>query len=188
EKIQLNKKLEYVNKIIEDLKELKEYIDNKILNEVNSKSKSYEEKIQYLYTLLSPHRNFSNLKIRVDGKGGNLNNTLRIEVFDELNKNIVNNPAYLFSSAQINTLAIAIFLTFSLDNKWSKLDTILLDDPIQNMDDINIYNFTDLIKRISEKKQIIVSTHDDRIKEFMIMKFGEENVQVVNYVNYGEII
>lgn len=179
--------LENVDKMIEDLKELKKYIDDTILRKVNNKSEEYENKIQYLYKILSPHRNFNGLKIRIDSKGGNLNNTLRIEVFDEENMSLMNNPAYLFSSAQINTLAIAIFLTFSLDNNWSKLDTILLDDPIQNMDDINVYNFTDIIRRISEKKQIIISTHDDRIKDFMITKFGEKNVQVVNYINYGEI-
>lgn len=179
--------LKNINQAIQDLNNLKKYIDYKILEEVNEKSVAYEDKIQYLYTLLSPHRNFTKIKIRIDGKEGNLNNTLRIEIFDENNENLLNNPVYLFSSAQINTLAIAIFLTFSLDNKWSKLNTILLDDPIQNMDDINIYNFIDLIRRVSEQKQVIISTHDDRIKEFIVTKFGEENIQVVNFVNYGEI-
>ena len=68
-------------------------------------------------------------------------------------KGKVVSPAYIFSSAQNNVLAIAIFLSFALDSKWSKLETIFLDDPIQNMDDINIYAFTDLIKKISEKSK-----------------------------------
>jgi uncharacterized radical SAM superfamily protein len=55
------------------------------------------------------------------------------------------------------------------------------------MDDINIYAFTDLIKKISEKKQVFLSTHDDRVMEFMKMKFGEENIQIIEFNGYGKI-
>lgn len=187
-KEELNNKLIKINKCIEDLDELKNILDKKILDEVKDKSEIYEEKIQLFYQLLMPHKKFDKMKISVDEKKGKYKNILRVEVYGNTNDDRKNNPAFIFSSAQTNVLAIAIFLTFALDSKWSKLNTILLDDPIQNMDDINVYNFVDLIKRVSENKQVILSTHDDRIRDFMIMKFGEENVQVVEFESYGKVI
>jgi exonuclease SbcC len=38
---------------------------------------------------------------------------------------------YILSSAQSNVLALSVFLGFSLQQKWNKLDQIFIDDPIR---------------------------------------------------------
>lgn len=168
-----------------DFTVLSAYIKNYIFDEVDKKTEDYEKTILSFYKILNPHKNFDDISLRLKSKLKQ-NDTLRFEVSNsEISEKI--NPAYIFSSAQNNVLAIAIFLSFALDTKWSKLDSIFLDDPIQNMDDINIHAFTDLIRRVSEEKQVFLSTHDERVKDFMLMKFGEENVQLIEFEGYGKI-
>lgn len=178
-----------LSKGLRDYEIIKKEIDELIFNEVKNKSIDYKDKIQNIFSLLNPHKDFNEIKLNVSENTGNMNNGLIIEVSHSGEDS--NNPAFIFSSAQTNVLAISIFLTFALDTKWSKLDTILLDDPIQNMDDINIYAFVDLIRKISDTKslgkQIFISTHDERIKDFMMMKFGKENVQLIEFTGYGKI-
>lgn len=96
-------------------------------------------------------------------------------------------PSYIFSSAQNNVLALSIFLSFAIKQQWSNLDSIFLDDPIQNMDDINIHSFVDLVRSIQKQtnKQFFISTHDDRIYNFMLNKFGKNNVHTFEYQDYG---
>lgn len=170
----------------DDFIALGKHFDDVILNSVKNKSKQYKEKIQIIYNLLNPHLNFNELNIEVGETRAGWKNSLRLEL-PLPGSNVVANPTYIFSSAQTNLLAIAVFLTFALDTKWSNLETIFLDDPIQNMDDINIYAFTDLIRKISEKKQVFFSTHDDRIKDFIMMKMGKDKVQLVEFEGYGKI-
>jgi ABC-type lipoprotein export system ATPase subunit len=96
-------------------------------------------------------------------------------------------PSYIFSTAQNNILALSIFLSFAIKQKWSLLDSIFLDDPIQNMDDINVHSFVDLLRVIQRKtdKQIFISTHDEKIYKFMLNKFGESNVHSFELKDYG---
>ncbi len=145
-----NKKILEIAK--DDFEKLCSGIDTYIYNAIENKSKNYEEVISRFYKYLNPHENFNSLKIKLK-KNDSQNNNFRFEIYNDNMKGKVVSPAYIFSSAQNNVLAIAIFLSFALDSKWSKLETIFLDDPIQNMDDINIYAFTDLIKKISEKSK-----------------------------------
>jgi hypothetical protein len=58
------------------------------------------------------------------------------------------NPSYIYSSAQVNTVVLSLFLSFVLNNNWSKLNAVFMDDPVQNMDDINIFAFIDVIRSI----------------------------------------
>jgi DNA repair exonuclease SbcCD ATPase subunit len=80
------------------------------------------------------------------------------------------NIATMFSSAQLNAVAICIFLAISLSRREDRLATILLDDPIQNMDDYNVLGLVDLLRNVIQYRQVIVSTHDERIGELLRRK------------------
>ncbi len=89
-------------------------------------------------------------------------------------------------------VAISIFFALALRQQCTNLNTILLDDPVQSMDDINIIAFIDVLRSfvgegvISKlKKQIILSTHDDKIYRLMSKKFRFLNVVSYKFVDYN---
>jgi exonuclease SbcC len=85
-------------------------------------------------------------------------------------------PRFFLSYAQANVLALSIFLSLSGKQNWSKLETILLDDPVQHLDDLDAVAFLDNLRTMAlggfgPKKQIIVSTCDKNLYLLMIRKF-----------------
>lgn len=50
----------------------------------------------------------------------------------------------------------------SLLKERTPLQTIGIDDPFQNLDDINVFSFLDVLSQILLDKQVIISTHDDK--------------------------
>lgn len=72
------------------------------------------------------------------------------------------NATYIFSSAQINSIALSFFMAMGVHQQWSSLQLMGMDDPIQSMDEINVLSLIDLIRLFIEKydKQFIISTHD----------------------------
>ncbi|KQA26051.1 hypothetical protein AAY53_12180 [Vibrio metoecus] len=75
-------------------------------------------------------------------------------------------PMLYFSAAQLNILSLSVFLANALhatDKSGAPLDVIMIDDPIQSMDSINVLATIDLLRNVSERfnKQIIISTHDE---------------------------
>ena len=87
-------------------------------------------------------------------------------------------PLFFLSGAQANVLALAIFMSLASDARWSKLDTLLLDDPVQNLDDLDAVAFLDWLRAVARgktcdrKKQIIVSTCDQNLYLLMLHKFN----------------
>lgn len=85
-------------------------------------------------------------------------------------------PKLFLSSAQANVLALAIFLSFACTQRWSNLQSVLLDDPVQHLDDLDAVSFLDNLRavalgRYGPKKQIILSTCDQNLYLLMIRKF-----------------
>jgi len=82
-------------------------------------------------------------------------------------------PSHIFSESQLNTLAISIFLASALEQGWSRFRGIFIDDPVQNMDDLNSYAFLDLILGLANNKhQFIISTCNRDFYKLMLMKFS----------------
>ncbi|MGD0919027.1 MAG: hypothetical protein ABSB22_21490, partial [Thermodesulfobacteriota bacterium] len=85
-------------------------------------------------------------------------------------------PRFFLSCAQANVLALSIFLSLAGKQRWSKLDALFLDDPVQHLDDLNAVAFLDNLRAVSlgkfgPKRQIIVSTCDQNLYLLMIRKF-----------------
>lgn len=91
-------------------------------------------------------------------------------------------PSEILSSSQMNVLAVSIFLAFNLGFGSLPLQSALLDDPLQSLDDINLLGLVDLLRRVSERRQLIVSTHDSRFSRLLERKLrpvGENRRTVV---------
>ncbi len=86
-------------------------------------------------------------------------------------------PRLFLSSAQANVLALAIFLSLARHQRWSQLNSILLDDPVQHLDDLDAVAFLDCLRsisleRTSSGKQIIMSTCNKNLYLMTIRKFS----------------
>lgn len=85
------------------------------------------------------------------------------------------NVSTIFSSAQLNAVAVCIFLSLNLAQRGSKLDFVMLDDPIQNMDDFNVLGLLDLLRNLGSDRQIFISTHDAQLGELIRRKLRPAN-------------
>ena len=79
-------------------------------------------------------------------------------------------PFAVMSSSQINVVALSIFLALNLGVKNVPLRTLMLDDPLQSLDDINLLGLMDLVRRVREHRQMILSTHDSRLADLLKRK------------------
>lgn len=173
------------NKLIEDYNDLQRAVKHSSDHETSQLLTQYSETIKKFYHYLNPSMYMRDLNIKIQPNDVR-SNRLIFEVISSENAK-KHSPSYIFSAAQNNVLALSIFLSFAIKQQWSKLETIFLDDPIQNMDDINIHAFVDLIRGIQKQtnKQFFISTHDDRIYNFMLHKFGRESVHTFEFEDYG---
>ncbi len=88
-------------------------------------------------------------------------------------------PTNYLSTAQANALALALFLSFSASQNWSPLDVVLMDDPVQHMDDLNALAFLDVLRSVvtlePRKRQVVISTCVPDLYIQMMRKFGTLN-------------
>ncbi|MBN0474010.1 chromosome segregation protein SMC, partial [Pseudomonas aeruginosa] len=74
------------------------------------------------------------------------------------------------SSGQISAVVIA--LTLALHRVYStKFSSILIDDPVQTMDDINMASLVEVLRNDFSEKQIILSTHEDKVARYFTYKY-----------------
>ena len=85
-------------------------------------------------------------------------------------------PRMFLSNAQLNLLALAIFLSMGARQRWSRLETLLLDDPVQHLDDLDAVAFIDTLRAVSlgrfgRRRQIVISTCDHNLFQLIVQKF-----------------
>ena len=122
----------------------------------------FEDLINSIYKKIDPHPTFKKVEFKVSFETDKP--SLNILVSDGAGGMI--SPILYFSAAQTNILSLSVFLANALhakDDKGNSIDVILVDDPIQSMDSINVLSTIDLLRSICLKfgKQIIISTHDE---------------------------
>ena len=88
---------------------------------------------------------------------------------------------FSMSSGQLSSLVIAF--TLSLNQKYAKNNLLLIDDPVQTMDEINITAFIDLLRHQFKDRQIFISTHEDHTSSYFRYKFGKAGLdhQRINF-------
>ncbi|AWI06337.1 AAA family ATPase [Clostridium drakei] len=191
EYVKYSKKEDNLKTDLNELEKYKTYIDIINRNSIIYQRKMIEERldnnplIQFIYEKINPHPFFRKIKIDYsNARGGNK----WINIMDDSSENIFLD--HIFSSAQLNILALSIFLGLSLNQKISKLKQFFLDDPIQSMDDINILTFIDLLRAIINSKSIdsniILSTHESNFAKLLSIKMRNNNVKIFQFIGYGE--
>lgn len=147
----------------------------------------YSDLINSIYSKIDPHPSFKHVEFIPDFESAQpgLNIVLKDDSGDLIS------PMLYFSAAQLNILSLSVFLANALhaiDDNGDPLDVILIDDPIQSMDSINVLAVIDLLRNISVRfnKQIIISTHDENFFDLLKLKiptevFGSKFLQLESF-------
>lgn len=80
------------------------------------------------------------------------------------------------SSGQLSGLVIALTLALNTVYDHKALSVILIDDPVQTMDEINVASLVELLRNDFSHKQIILSTHEEEISKYIRYKFSKYNL------------
>src|SRR5205085_194554 len=81
-------------------------------------------------------------------------------------------PLLVLSSSQVNVTALSYFLAVGWAAGAEAMPFVLLDDPLQSLDDVNSLGFADLCRHIRQQRQLIVSTHDPRLAALLERKLA----------------
>ena len=83
-----------------------------------------------------------------------------------------------FSSGQLSGFVLSFL--FAMNKQYISNDDIgfiLIDDPVQTMDDINISSFIEVLRNDFSDKQIILSTHETDKENYILYKFLKYNLK-----------
>lgn len=118
--------------------------------------------LQKIYSKVDPHPSFSliNLLTSFSQRRGRIDPLVTDPDSQEAVKK---DPFMVMSSSQINVVALSIFLALNMGVPSVPLKTLMLDDPLQSLDDINLLGFVDLLRRTRTKRQMFLATHDSRL-------------------------
>ncbi|GAA0782036.1 AAA family ATPase [Hathewaya limosa] len=91
-----------------------------------------------------------------------------------------------FSSGQLAAFSIAFLLVVNqlyLIKQKDKciLKTILIDDPVQTMDDVNIASLVEILRNQFSNYQIIMSTHESDKVNYIRYKFEKFGIKTMEY-------
>ncbi len=91
--------------------------------------------LQELYRRLRPHSEWREIE---SDFGGKVRGTLNFTVGDG------HNVQFLFSSGQRRAAGLAFLLSIHLSRRWCEWRTLLLDDPVQHIDDYRALNLVEV--------------------------------------------
>lgn len=184
EKLNYEKENTEINEIKQEMKKLilrKEKV-TKVRQRLNDLSKLYDNKIE-------EYKNITLNKLRVPlliytGKIlQDYQNGLGVFVSRDEMRFVSNGDAKhdilnTFSSGQLSGFVLAFL--FAMNKQYIKpssddIGFILIDDPVQTMDDINISSLIEVLRNDFADKQIILSTHEIDKENYILYKFYKYN-------------
>jgi len=174
------KKLETLKEQVTRLKEsCMSYIQKGISNYFN------KDVINQIYQRIEPHPELKEIEFKAEVGKKSPRLIITAKGSDEVNPNL-----YL-SAGQVNVLSLSIFLAKAFEFGKDTISTIFMDDPIQNLSDINILSFIDILRTLTNEhdKQIVISTHDEKFFRLLQNKLPEEycNSKYIEFESEGKI-
>ncbi|MET4428636.1 AAA family ATPase [Mycolicibacterium sp. 624] len=122
-----------------------------------------------IFQRLDPHPAFKTIEFELDTyyRRGTTSPLVRDVV-----EGVSADPLLVFSTSQANIVALSYFIAMSLSTGRRGLPFLLLDDPVQSMDDVNVLGFADLCRHLQSRRQLIVSTHERRFAGLLERKLA----------------
>ena len=115
--------------------------------------------LKELYRRLRPHADWTEIESNF---GGKVRGSLNFVVGDGYN------PQFLFSSGQRRAAGLAFLLAVHLSRPWCRWRTLLLDDPVQHIDDYRALNLVEVLAAIRRtSRQVIVAVEDPALADLL---------------------
>jgi DNA repair exonuclease SbcCD ATPase subunit len=113
-----------------------------------------------LYQRLRPHPIWRDIEYSIRG---DVKRFLRLKVGDELN------PQFLFSSGQRRSTGLAFLLSVNLALAWNRWRTVMLDDPVQHVDDFRTLHLAELLAVLTSdgRRQVICAVEDAALADLL---------------------
>ena len=79
----------------------------------------------------------------------------------------------MLSAGNLNTAALTLFVALHLSVP-TQLPWLILDDPVQSMDDVHIANFAALLRTLAKQhgRQVLIAVHDRQLFEYLRLELG----------------
>lgn len=138
-----------------------------------------------IFSRLDPHPTFKTIEFELDTyyRRGTTS-----AVVTDLVEGVSADPLVIFSTSQANIAALSYFLAMGLSAGERNLPFVLLDDPVQSMDDINVLGFADLCRHLRTDRQLIISTHERRFARLLERKLApraeNESTEIIQFVGW----
>jgi chromosome segregation protein len=121
-----------------------------------------------LFMRLKPHIDYSEVRYHMRG---DIKRFLSFEIGQGIN------PRFTFSSGQRRALGIAFLLAVHLSRPWCRLRTLVLDDPVQHIDDYRALHFAEVLSSIRQTgHQIICTVQDSALADLLCRRLRSANL------------
>ncbi|WP_234301188.1 hypothetical protein, partial [Sphaerospermopsis aphanizomenoides] len=81
-------------------------------------------------------------------------------------------PRAMLSAGNLNTAALTLFLALNLSAR-PVLPWLIIDDPVQSMDDVHIAQFAALLRTLKrEGRQVILAVHDRQLFDYLALELS----------------
>lgn len=82
-------------------------------------------------------------------------------------------PGAMLSAGNLNTAALTLFIALHLSVP-RELPWLILDDPVQSMDDVHIAHFAALLRTLSKEhgRQVVMAVHDRQLFEYLKLELS----------------
>lgn len=112
-----------------------------------------------LYQRLRPHADWRTIDYSIRG---DVRRFLSLKVGDGLN------PQFVFSSGQRRAAGLAFLLSVHLARSWASLRSLLLDDPVQHIDDFRALHLVEVLAALRlDHRQIICAVEDTALADLL---------------------
>jgi chromosome segregation protein len=163
----LEKELETVGNALESSKRAGRAVkrlDGEIIDE---KLASLSPLLAELYFRLRPHIDWPEIQYHVRG---DIRRFLSLSVGSDLN------PRFMFSSGQRRAMGLAFLLAVHLSRPWARLRTLILDDPVQHVDDFRSLHLGEVLAAIRQTgRQILCTVEDPAMASFLCRRLGSDH-------------
>lgn len=168
EKLIYENKSKQANEIFLKVKEMEDLLKK----ELNIYKKNIVRKIRlpfFIYTgrILQNYPGGLGIKMTIAG-----DEKIRFEASDRKE----HDAFYTLSSGQLSAVAIALALTLNKIYAPDSFQCIMIDDPIQTMDELNISSFVEMLRNDFSEYQFIISTHEDNFSDYVRYKYEKYNL------------
>lgn len=112
-----------------------------------------------LYQRLRPHSDWRSIDYSIRG---DVRRLLSLKVGNDLN------PQFVFSSGQRRAAGLAFLLSVHLARSWTKWSTLLLDDPVQHIDDFRALHLVEVLAAFRQGgRQIVCAVEDEALADLL---------------------